>query len=139
MLKLPKSLPGGKTAQEHPLSWGALSDRLLCALLKRGDQSALRASRPEQQQPQLWHIPCWRQQHSVKGRVCCDGRRSLMGFRREMPLWCSVVSWIKCPPKGKIKANGCGLGGAIDAVYKVNALLFTQNKVCEAAFGSPAL
>lgn len=41
----------GKTVQKHPLSREALWDGLVCALLKCGDQRALRALHPEQQHP----------------------------------------------------------------------------------------
>lgn len=49
-LKLPMGLLAGKH-QKHPLSQETLLDRLVCALLKRGNQSALRASDPEQRHP----------------------------------------------------------------------------------------
>lgn len=50
-LKLPVGVLDGKPVQKHPLSREALLDRLVCALLERGDHRALRASTPGQQHP----------------------------------------------------------------------------------------
>lgn len=52
------------------------------------------------------------------------------------------MSWIKFLLKGKSKAHGHGLWGGMGAVYEVNASLFTEHKICEAAktgFRTPML